>query len=97
MRSYDRLFIGGQWISSSGTETVDVVSPHSEEVVGHAPAATADDGLRRNEGRSDLGVMASGQVVGLIDDLPSCAELIGAITGEAEGHLARLGRMASGG
>src|SRR5581483_10116013 len=28
------------------------------------------------DGRADLGVMASGQVVGVIDDLPSCAELI---------------------
>ena len=28
------------------------------------------------EGRTDLGVMASGQVAGLIDDLPSCAELV---------------------
>ena len=28
------------------------------------------------DGRPDLGVMASGQVVGLIDDLPSCQELI---------------------
>src|SRR5688500_3188768 len=35
------------------------------------------------EGRLDLGVMASGQVVGLIDDLPSCAELIERIVAEA--------------
>ncbi|MDL2081833.1 nitronate monooxygenase [Streptomyces sp. GXMU-J15] len=28
------------------------------------------------EGRTDLGVMASGQVAGVIDDLPSCAELV---------------------
>ncbi|HVT22896.1 MAG TPA: nitronate monooxygenase [Mycobacteriales bacterium] len=42
------------------------------------------------DGRVDLGVMASGQVVGLIDDLPSCAELIGRIVAEAEATLARL-------
>jgi NAD(P)H-dependent flavin oxidoreductase YrpB (nitropropane dioxygenase family) len=35
------------------------------------------------DGRPDLGVMASGQVVGVIDDLPSCAELIGRIIEEA--------------
>jgi NAD(P)H-dependent flavin oxidoreductase YrpB (nitropropane dioxygenase family) len=35
------------------------------------------------DGRPDLGVMASGQVVGVIDDLPSCAELIGRIVREA--------------
>jgi len=28
------------------------------------------------DGRTDLGVMASGQVAGVIDDLPSCAELV---------------------
>jgi NAD(P)H-dependent flavin oxidoreductase YrpB (nitropropane dioxygenase family) len=42
------------------------------------------------DGRPDLGVMASGQVVGLIDDLPSCAELIGRIMGEADRTLRRL-------
>ena len=28
------------------------------------------------DGRDDLGVMAAGQVVGLIDDLPTCEELV---------------------
>jgi NAD(P)H-dependent flavin oxidoreductase YrpB (nitropropane dioxygenase family) len=37
------------------------------------------------DGRPDLGVMASGQVVAVIDDLPSCAELIAAVVeGAAE-------------
>lgn len=35
------------------------------------------------DGRPDLGVMASGQVVALIDDLPSCEELIDSIAGQA--------------
>jgi NAD(P)H-dependent flavin oxidoreductase YrpB (nitropropane dioxygenase family) len=43
------------------------------------------------EGRPDLGVMASGQVVGLIDDLPTVAELIARIVTEAEKTLTRLG------
>lgn len=43
------------------------------------------------DGRPDLGVMASGQVVGMIDDLPSCAELIARIVAEAEDTLTRLG------
>ncbi|MFE9095107.1 NAD(P)H-dependent flavin oxidoreductase [Streptomyces sp. NPDC007264] len=42
------------------------------------------------EGRTDLGVMASGQVAGVIDDLPSCAELVGRIMAEAEEALAAL-------
>jgi len=42
------------------------------------------------DGRPDLGVMSSGQVVGIIDDLPTCAELIDRIMVEAEAALARL-------
>jgi NAD(P)H-dependent flavin oxidoreductase YrpB (nitropropane dioxygenase family) len=42
------------------------------------------------DGRTDLGLMSSGQVTGLIDDLPSCAELIEAIMAEAGDTLDRL-------
>jgi NAD(P)H-dependent flavin oxidoreductase YrpB (nitropropane dioxygenase family) len=42
------------------------------------------------DGRTDLGLMSSGQVAGLIDDLPSCAELIEAIMAEARQTLDRL-------
>lgn len=43
------------------------------------------------EGRTDVGVMATGQVVGLIDDLPSCQELIDRIMAEAAAIVRRLG------
>ena len=36
------------------------------------------------DGRTDLGVMASGQVAGVIEDLPSCAELVTRVMKEAE-------------
>ncbi|MGY5007730.1 NAD(P)H-dependent flavin oxidoreductase [Streptomyces sp. 900105755] len=42
------------------------------------------------DGRTDLGVMASGQVAGVIDDLPSCAELVARIMKEAEETRDRL-------
>ena len=42
------------------------------------------------DGRPDLGLMSSGQVAGLIEDLPSCAELIARVMGEAETRLAAL-------
>ncbi|MEU4831866.1 nitronate monooxygenase [Streptosporangium sp. NPDC023615] len=45
------------------------------------------------DGRADLGVMASGQVVGLIEDLPSCAELIDRVMSEAHTVLDRLERL----
>jgi NAD(P)H-dependent flavin oxidoreductase YrpB (nitropropane dioxygenase family) len=45
------------------------------------------------DGRDDLGVMASGQVVGLIEDLPTCDELIQRVMAEAETVLAGLGAV----
>jgi len=43
------------------------------------------------DGKIESGVMASGQVVGLINDLPTCAELIARIIDEAETTLKILG------
>lgn len=42
------------------------------------------------DGRTDLGVMSSGQVVGVIDDLPTVADLIARIMTEAQEALDRL-------
>jgi NAD(P)H-dependent flavin oxidoreductase YrpB (nitropropane dioxygenase family) len=42
------------------------------------------------DGRPDLGVMASGQVVGVIDDLPTVEELLERIMAEADKTLTRL-------
>jgi NAD(P)H-dependent flavin oxidoreductase YrpB (nitropropane dioxygenase family) len=42
------------------------------------------------DGRTDMGTLASGQVAGLIDDLPSCAELVARIVAEADEVLWRL-------
>ncbi len=39
------------------------------------------------EGNTDAGVLASGQVAGILDDLPSCAELIESIVSDAVKHL----------
>jgi NAD(P)H-dependent flavin oxidoreductase YrpB (nitropropane dioxygenase family) len=39
------------------------------------------------EGNTAAGVLASGQVAGIVDDLPSCAELIDTIVGDAIKHL----------
>lgn len=45
------------------------------------------------EGRPDEGVLPSGQVAAVIDDLPPVAELIGAIVNEAQAQLARLATL----
>ncbi|WP_336883175.1 nitronate monooxygenase [Rhodococcus globerulus] len=45
------------------------------------------------EGREDIGVMSSGQVVGLIDDLPTCQKLIDRVLHEANEVLVRLEKV----
>ncbi len=42
---YERteLFIGGDWVSPASTEVIEVISPHTEEVIGHAPHAGVAD------------------------------------------------------
>ena len=42
------------------------------------------------DGRVDLGTLASGQVAGVIEDLPTCAELVERIVAEATAVLRRL-------
>ncbi|MFC4853686.1 NAD(P)H-dependent flavin oxidoreductase [Actinophytocola glycyrrhizae] len=44
------------------------------------------------KGNTDAGVLAAGQVVGALDDLPTCAELITRIVTEAADVIARLPR-----
>jgi NAD(P)H-dependent flavin oxidoreductase YrpB (nitropropane dioxygenase family) len=45
------------------------------------------------EGRLDAGVLSSGQATGVIDDLPTVAELIARIMTEAETTMKRLGDL----
>ncbi len=43
MREHDRLFIGGEWVEPASSRTIDVISPHSEELVGRVPEGTEAD------------------------------------------------------
>ncbi|WP_327189153.1 aldehyde dehydrogenase family protein [Streptomyces xinghaiensis] len=43
MTSYTKHFIGGEWTPSGSTETIDVVNPADEQVIGSVPAGTAED------------------------------------------------------
>jgi NAD(P)H-dependent flavin oxidoreductase YrpB (nitropropane dioxygenase family) len=45
------------------------------------------------EGRPDVGILPTGQVVGVIEELPTVAELLGRIMSEAEATLGRLGAV----
>ena len=42
------------------------------------------------DGRADAGVLPTGQVVGLIEELPTVEQLVADIVAEAEATLARL-------
>ena len=43
MHDYDKLFIGGQWVTPATSATIPVISPHSEERVGSVPEASTED------------------------------------------------------
>jgi NAD(P)H-dependent flavin oxidoreductase YrpB (nitropropane dioxygenase family) len=46
------------------------------------------------EGNIDDGVISAGMVIGLIDDIPSCAELIECIVADCRQHLRAALEMA---
>ena len=39
----DKLFIGGEWVDPHSTETIEVISPHTEQVIASVPHADAID------------------------------------------------------
>jgi aldehyde dehydrogenase (NAD+) len=43
MREHERLFIGGEWVEPASSRTIDVISPHTEEVIGRVPEGTEAD------------------------------------------------------
>jgi aldehyde dehydrogenase (NAD+) len=43
MMSRDLLYLGGAWVPSTGTETIPVENPATEEVLGSVPAGNAED------------------------------------------------------
>ncbi len=43
MHEHKRLFIGGEWVEPASSRTIDVISPHSEELVGRVPEGTEAD------------------------------------------------------
>src|SRR5947207_8313455 len=43
VREYDRLFIDGDWVKSTGSGTIEVISPGTEEPIGRVPDSTEAD------------------------------------------------------
>jgi aldehyde dehydrogenase (NAD+) len=87
MREYDRFYIGGEWVAPAGSGTIDVISPHTEEVIGRVPDGTAAD--------MDRAVAAARDA---FDNGPwprmAPAERADAVARLADLYAARLGDMA---
>jgi aldehyde dehydrogenase (NAD+) len=43
MQVQEKLFIGGEWVDPAGSDVIEVISPHTEEVVGRVPEGTTAD------------------------------------------------------
>jgi betaine-aldehyde dehydrogenase len=40
---HDKLYIGGEWIAPAGSDVIEVISPHTEEVIATVPDGTPAD------------------------------------------------------
>ncbi|MDG9704933.1 aldehyde dehydrogenase family protein [Streptomyces sp. DH37] len=43
MQAHNGMYIDGEWRPAAGTETIEVVDPATEEIIGTVPAGTAED------------------------------------------------------
>ena len=43
MQKREQIYIGGHWVASDGDDSIDVINPSNEEVLGSVPAGTAVD------------------------------------------------------
>ncbi|GHG22948.1 aldehyde dehydrogenase family protein [Streptomyces zaomyceticus] len=43
MQAHDAMYIGGEWRPAAGPDTIAVINPADEQVIGHVPAGTAED------------------------------------------------------
>jgi len=43
MKEYDKHYINGEWVASTGSDTIEVISASTEEVIGRVPAGSAGD------------------------------------------------------
>ena len=43
MQVKDTLYIGGEWVKPAGDELIEVISPHTEDVIATVPDGTPED------------------------------------------------------
>lgn len=41
--NYEKIYINGNWISSNGSDTIDVENPANKEIIGRVPASNEED------------------------------------------------------
>jgi acyl-CoA reductase-like NAD-dependent aldehyde dehydrogenase len=75
VQTKDELYIAGQWVSASGTERIDMISPSTEQPVYSVPEATEEE--------IDTAVRAARQVF-------ESGAWTALTPGERAGHLFRL-------
>ena len=87
MRVHEKLFIGGEWVTPATDAVIDVISPHTEEVVGRVPEASTTDVDR---------AVASARAAFDDGEWPRLAPeaRIAAVQKFAEVYAGRLGEMA---
>ena len=99
VRSYDQILVGGQWRDPSGTARIDVVSPHTEQVIAHAAAADpadVDAAVRAAREAFDTGPWPRLPVAERMDAVRRLAEVYGAHLDEmADLITAEMGSPAS--
>jgi acyl-CoA reductase-like NAD-dependent aldehyde dehydrogenase len=49
MKAYDKIYIGGEWVAASSSESFEVLNASTEEVIGRIPKATPADAARAAE------------------------------------------------
>jgi len=87
VRVHEKLFIGGEWVTPATDAVIDVISPHTEEVVGRVPEASTTDVDR---------AVASARAAFDDGEWPRLAPeaRIAAVQKFAEVYAGRLGEMA---
>jgi aldehyde dehydrogenase (NAD+) len=87
VRVHEKLFIGGEWVKPATDAVIDVISPHTEEVIGRVPEASTADVDR---------AVASARAAFDDGEWPRLApaDRIAAVQKFAELYAGRLGEMA---
>ena len=87
MNVHDKLYIGGEWVDPASDGVIEVISPHTEEVVGRVPDASTADVDR---------AVTSARATFDDGDWPRLApeERIAAVQRFADAYMAHLGEMA---